>query len=130
MARTMVYRVSALAIYVVMKHSTIFIGIGDVDIRSFHPHGRDTSFSCLPGYLGDVDTRSFHRHGRDTGFPCLPGYLGDVDTRSFHRHSRDTGFPCLLRYNKQEMPQVVDLYFYKCFTYSFKSTTDKQTSNL
>ena len=82
MARTGVYRVSALAIYVVMKHSTIFTGIGDVDTRSFHRHGRDTSFSCL------------------------------------------------LRYNKQEMPLVVDLYFYKRFTYSFKPTTDKQASSL
>ena len=82
MARTRVYRVSALAIYVVMKHSTIFTGIGD------------------------------------------------VDTRSFHRHGSDTGFPCLLGYNKQEKPPVVDLYFYKCFTYSFKSTTDKQASSL
>ena len=36
MARIGVYRVSALTDYVVMKHSTIFIGIGDVDTRSFH----------------------------------------------------------------------------------------------
>ena len=50
MARTGVYRVSALAYYVVMEHSTIFIGIGDVDTRSFHRHGRDTSFQCLLGY--------------------------------------------------------------------------------
>ena len=113
-----------------MKHSTIIIEIGDVDTRSFHQHGRDIGFLCLPGYLGDVDTRSFHRHGRDTGFPCLPGYLGDVDTRSFYQHVRDTCFLCLLRYNKQERPPVVDLYFYKRFTYSFKSTTDKQASNL
>ena len=82
MARIWVYRVSALAIYVVMKHSTIFIGIGD------------------------------------------------VDTRSFHRHGREIGFPCFLGYNKQERPQVVDLYFFKRFTYSFKSTTDKQASSL
>ena len=82
MARTGVYRVSTLAIYVVMKHSTIFTGIGD------------------------------------------------VDTRSFHRHGRDTGFPCLLRYSKQERSPMVDLYFYKHFTYSFKSTTDKQTNSL
>ena len=82
MARTRVYRVSILAIYVVMKHSTIFTGIGD------------------------------------------------VDTRSFHRHDRDTGFPCLLGYNKQERLPVVDLYFYKCFTYSFKSTTNKQARSL
>ena len=54
MACTGVYRVSALAYYVVMEHSTIFTGIGDVDIRSFHQHGRDTGFSCL---LGD---RAFH----------------------------------------------------------------------
>ena len=80
MARIGVYRVNALAIYVVMKHSTIFTEIGD------------------------------------------------VDTRSFNRHGRQTGFPCLLGYNKQERPQVVDLYFYKRFTYSFKSTTDKQAS--
>ena len=78
MARTGVYRVSALAYYVVMEHSTIFTEIGD------------------------------------------------VDTRSFHRHDRDTGFPCLLGYNKQEMPLVVD--HYKHFTYSLKSTTDKQAS--
>ena len=71
-----------LAIYVVMKHSIIFTGIGD------------------------------------------------VDTRSFHRQGRDTGLPCLLEYNKQERPPMVDLYFYKHFTYSFKSTTDKQTSSL
>ena len=82
MAHTRVYRVSILAIYVVMKHSTIFTGIGD------------------------------------------------VDTRSFHWHDRDTGFPCLLGYNKQERLLVVDLYFYKCFTYSFKSTTNKQASSL
>ena len=92
MASTRVYRVSALAIYVVMKHSTIFTGIGDVDTRSLH--------------------------------------LGDVDTRSFHQHGRDTGFLCLLRYNKQERPLVVDLYFYKSFTYNFKWTTDKQASSL
>ena len=51
--------------------------------------------------------------------------IGDVDTRSFHRHGRDIGFPCLLGYNKQEGPLVVYLYFYKRFTYNFKSTTDK-----
>ena len=50
MARTGVYRVSALAYYLVMEHSTIFIGIGDVDTRFFHRHGRDTSFPCLLGY--------------------------------------------------------------------------------
>ena len=50
MARTGVYRVSALAYYAVMEHSIIFIGIGDVDKRSFHRHGRDTSFPCLLGY--------------------------------------------------------------------------------
>ena len=82
MASTGVYRVSALAIYVVMKNSTIF-------------------------------TR-----------------IGDVDTRSFHQHGRDTNFPCLLGYNKQERPIVVDHYFYKHFTYSFKSTTNKQASSL
>ena len=79
MARTGVYMVSALAIYVVMKHSTIFTGIGDVDTRSFHWHGRDTCFLCLLGY------------------------------------------------NKQERPQVVD---HQYFTYSLKSTTDKQASGL
>ena len=47
MARTRVHRVSALAISVVMKHSTIFTEIGDVDTRSFHRHGRDTGFPCL-----------------------------------------------------------------------------------
>ena len=92
MAHTGVYRVSALAIYVVMIHFTIFTGIGDVDMRSLH--------------------------------------LGDVDMRSFHQHGRDTGFLCLLRYSKQEKPLVVDLYFYKHFTYSFKWTTDKQASSL
>ena len=60
MARIGVYRVSVLAIYVVMKHSTIFTEIGDVDTRSFHWHSRNTGFPCLPRYLGDVDTRSFH----------------------------------------------------------------------
>ena len=46
-----VYRVSGLAIYVVMKHFTIFTGIGDVDTRSFHRHGKDTGFPCLLGYI-------------------------------------------------------------------------------
>ena len=82
MARIGVYRVSALAIYVVMKHSTIFTGIGD------------------------------------------------VDTRSFHRHGKDISFPCLLGYSKQERLSVVDLYFYKRFTCSFKATIDKQASSL
>ena len=50
MARTGVYRVSALAYYVVKEHFTIFTRIGDVDMRSFHQQGRDTSFPCLPGY--------------------------------------------------------------------------------
>ena len=50
MARIGVYRVSALAYYVVMEHSTIFTGIGDVDMRSFHRHGRDTGFPWLLGY--------------------------------------------------------------------------------
>ena len=50
MAHTRVYRVSALAYYVVMKHFTIFTGIGDVDTRSFHREGRDTGFPCLLGY--------------------------------------------------------------------------------
>ena len=50
MARTGVYRVSALAYYVVMEHSTIFTGIGDVDTRSFHRHDRDTGFPCLLRY--------------------------------------------------------------------------------
>ena len=50
MARTGVYRVSVLAYYVVMEHSTIFTRIGDVDTRSFHRHGRDTGFPCLLGY--------------------------------------------------------------------------------
>ena len=54
--------------------------------------------------------------------------IGDVDTRSFHWQGRDTGFPCLLGYNKQERPQMVDHYIYKHFTYSLKSTTDKQAS--
>ena len=46
----LVYRVRALAIYVVMKHFPILTGIGDVDTRSFHRHGRDTCFPCLLGY--------------------------------------------------------------------------------
>ena len=50
MARTGVYRVNTLAYYVVMEHSTRFIGIGDVDTRSFRRHGRDTGFPCLLGY--------------------------------------------------------------------------------
>ena len=50
MARTGVYRVSVLACYVVMKHSTIFTEVGDVDTRSFHRRGRDTGFPCLLGY--------------------------------------------------------------------------------
>ena len=50
MAHTGVYRVSALAYYVVMEHSTIFTGIGDLDTRSFHRRGKDTSFSRLLGY--------------------------------------------------------------------------------
>ena len=53
--------------------------------------------------------------------------IDDVDTRSFHWHGRDIGFPCLLGY-KKERPQVVDHYIYKHFTYSLKSTTDKQAS--
>ena len=51
MARTRVYRVSTLAYYVVMEHSTIFTGIGDVDTRSFHRHDRDKGFLCSPGYI-------------------------------------------------------------------------------
>ena len=39
-----------LAYYVVMEHSTIFIGIGDVDTRFFRRNGRDTGLSCLLGY--------------------------------------------------------------------------------
>ena len=50
MARIEVYRVSALAYYVVMEHSTIFTGIGDVDMRSFRRHSRDTCFLCFLGY--------------------------------------------------------------------------------
>ena len=50
MARTGVYRVSVLAYYVVMEHSTIFTGIGEVDKRSFLRHVRDTGFLCLLGY--------------------------------------------------------------------------------
>ena len=50
MSRTGVYRVSMLAYYVVMEHSTIFSGIGDVDTRSFHQHSSDTGFPCLLGY--------------------------------------------------------------------------------
>ena len=50
MTLTGVYRVSALAYYVVMEHSTIFTGIGDVDMRSFRRHDRDTGFPCLIGY--------------------------------------------------------------------------------
>ena len=50
MVRTGVYKVSALAYYVVMDHSTVFIGIGDVDMSSFRQHDRDTGFPCLLGY--------------------------------------------------------------------------------
>ena len=50
MARTGVYRVSALAYYGVMEHSTIFAGIGDVDTRSFHRYDIDTGFPCLLRY--------------------------------------------------------------------------------
>ena len=50
MARTGVYRVSTLAYYVVMNHSIIFTGIGDMDMRSFHRHDRDIGFLCLLGY--------------------------------------------------------------------------------
>ena len=39
-----------LAYYVVMEHSTIFTGICDVEMRSFHRHGRDTGFPCLLVY--------------------------------------------------------------------------------
>ena len=80
MARTGVYRVSTLAYYVVIEHSIIFTRIGDVDMMSFH------------------------RHGRDTGFLCLIGY------------------------RKQERLLVVDNYIYNHFTYSLKSTTNKQAS--
>ena len=94
-----------LAYYVVMEHSTIFTGIGDVDTRSFH----------LAYYVVMEDSTIFT-------------IIGDVDTRAFHRHGRDTGFPCLLGYNKQERPLTVDHYTYKHFTYSLKSTTDKQAN--
>ena len=50
MAHTGVHRVSVLAYYVVMEHSTIITGIGDVDTRSFHRHGRDIGFPGLLGY--------------------------------------------------------------------------------
>ena len=59
MARTGIYRVSALAYYVVMEHSTIFTRIGDVDKRSFHRHGKDIDFPCLLGY-----NRGGNRAGR------------------------------------------------------------------
>ena len=50
LARTGVYRVSALAYCVVMEHSNIFTEIGDVDTRSFHWHSRDIGFPCLLWY--------------------------------------------------------------------------------
>ena len=50
MTRTGVYRVSALAYYVVMEHSTMVTRIGDMDTRSFRRHSRDTGFQCLLGY--------------------------------------------------------------------------------
>ena len=50
MARTRVYRVRALAYYMVMEHSTIVTEIGDVDMRSFYRHNRETGFPCLLGY--------------------------------------------------------------------------------
>ena len=63
-----------LAYYVVMEHSTIFTGIGDVDTRSFHlAYYVVMEHSTIFTEIGDVDTRSFHRHGRDTGFLCLCG---------------------------------------------------------
>ena len=69
MARTGVYRVSALAYYVVMEHSTIFTGIGDVDTRSFHlAYYMLIEHSILFTGIGDVDTRSFHLHDTNTGF--------------------------------------------------------------
>ena len=94
-----------LAYYVVMEHSTIFIGIGDVDTRSFHlAYYVVMEHSTIFTEIGDVDTRSFHQHGRDTGFPCLRGY------------------------NKQERLSAIDHYIYNHFTYSLKSTTNKQAS--
>ena len=51
-----------------------------------------------------------------------------MDTRSFHRNGRDIDFPCLRGYSKQERPPLVDHYIYKHFTYSLKSTNDKQAS--
>ena len=88
-----------------MEHSTIFTGIGDVDMRSFH----------LTYYVVMEHSTIF------TG-------ISDVDTRAFHRHGRNIGFSCLLGYNKEERPPVVDHYIYKHFTYSLKYTTDKQAS--
>ena len=94
-----------LAYYVVMEHSTIFTGIGDVHTRSFN----------LVYYVVMEHSTIF------TG-------IGDVDTRSFHQHGRDTGFPYLLGYNNKERPPVVDHYIYTHFTYNLKSTTNKQAS--
>ena len=60
-ARTGVYRVSPLAYYVVMEHSTIFTGIGDVDMRSFHlAYYMVMEHSTRFTGIGDVDMRSFH----------------------------------------------------------------------
>ena len=112
---------SKLAYNVVMKHSTIFTGIGDVDTRSFHRHDRDTGFPCLPGYSKLAYYVGMEHSTIFTG-------IDDMGTRSFHRHGRDTCFPCLLGYSKQEGSPVVDHYIYKHFTYSAKSTTDKQAS--
>ena len=110
-----------LAYYVVMEHSTIFTEIGDVDMRSFHRNDRDTSFPCLLGYSNLVYYVGMEHSTIFTG-------ISDMDTRFFHRQGRDTSFSCLLGYNKQEGPPVVDHYIYKHFTYSVKSTTDKQVS--
>ena len=61
MARTGVYKVTALAYYVVMEHSTIFTRIGDVDRRSFHlAYYVVMEHSTIFTEIGDVDTRSFH----------------------------------------------------------------------
>ena len=114
----------------VIEHSTIFTRIGDVDTRSFHlAYYVVMEHSTIFTGIDDVDTRSFHlAYYGVMEHSTIFTRIGDVDTRSFHWHGRDIGFPCFLGYNKQERPLVVDHYIYKHFTYSLKSTTDKQAS--
>ena len=111
-----------LAYYVVMEHSTIFTGIGDVDMRSFHlTYYVVMEHSTIFTGIGDVDMRSFQlTYYVVMEHSTIFTGIGDVDTRAFPWHGRNTGFPCLLGYNKQERPPAVDHYIYKHFTYNLK----------